>query len=55
MSRDTSKAAELSAPKAAFSVERFLFRDVGGVPVAVLLCGVAAVVFGGLIAVTAGH
>ena len=48
--------AESSEPmnRLAESATRLLAGEVGGVPVAIIACGVAAAMLGGLVAITAG-
>lgn len=36
------------------ALERLFNRDIGGMPIALIACALSAVIFGGLIAMTAG-
>ena len=54
MPNDTVGVAAEPAGRVANGLERFLVRDVAGMPVALIACALSAIVFGGLVAMSAG-
>ncbi len=54
MQNEMGAVAAEPAARVATGLERLLVRDIGGVPVVLIACGLLAVVFGGLVAMTAG-
>ena len=54
MPKETLELAAAQTHREAGFIERVMLSDIGGIPVALVVCAIAAVVFGGLVAVTAG-
>jgi hypothetical protein len=53
MNNETVRPAPMTP--SATAIERLMFSEIGGMPVAIVACAVAAVLVGGLIAVAAGN
>lgn len=54
MPKETTVAIEEPAQMNINPIERMMMRDIGGIPVPLIACTVLAVVFGAVVAMTAG-
>lgn len=54
MRNETAGVVAESENRFAKMIERVLMREVAGMPVALIACALSAVVFGGLVAMSAG-